>query len=38
MVFVHGTGKTGALTQKDYLAQILEAHIQLILEAFAAFH
>ena len=36
MIFVHGRDKTGALTQKDYLAQILEAHIQPILEAFAA--
>jgi len=36
LVFVHSTGKTGVLTQKDYLAQILERHIQPVLEAFAA--
>jgi hypothetical protein len=35
LIFVHGTGKTGALKQSDYLAQILEPHIQSILETFA---
>jgi transposase len=35
LIFVHGSGKKGALTQKDYLSQVLE-HIQPILEAFAA--
>jgi len=34
LIFVHGSGKKGALTQKDYLAQVL-SRIQLILEAFA---
>jgi hypothetical protein len=36
LVFVKGTGKKGAFKQKDYLAQVLEAYIQPILEAFAA--
>ena len=35
MIFVHGTGKSGALTQSDYLAQVLEPYIQSILETFA---
>jgi len=35
LVFVKGSGKRGAFTQKDYLVQILEAHLQPILEAFA---
>jgi DDE superfamily endonuclease/Transposase len=35
LIFVHGSGKKGALTQKDYLAQVL-SRIQPILEAFAA--
>jgi transposase len=35
LVFVHRTGKTGALKQVDYLAQVLEPHIRPILEAFA---
>jgi hypothetical protein len=34
LIFVHGSGKKGALTQKDYLAQVL-SRIQPILEAFA---
>src|SRR6266487_3590379 len=36
LLFIHGSGKTGAFTQKDYLTQILQSHIQPILEAFAA--
>jgi hypothetical protein len=36
LLFIHGSGKTGAFTQKDYLAQVLQPHIQPILEAFAA--
>jgi len=35
LIFVCGSSKTGALTQKDYLAQILKPHIQGILKAFA---
>ena len=35
LIFVHGTGKVGALKQVDYLAQVLEPHIRPILEAFA---
>jgi hypothetical protein len=35
LIFVHSSGKKGALMQKDYLSQVLE-HIQPILEAFAA--
>jgi hypothetical protein len=27
LIFLHGSGKIGAFTQKDYLAQILEPHI-----------
>ena len=36
MIFLHGSGKTGAFVQTDYLAQILEAQLTPILEAFAA--
>jgi hypothetical protein len=36
LLFIHGFGKKGAFTQKDYLAQVLAPHIQPILEAFAA--
>ena len=36
LLFIHGSGKIGAFCQTDYLAQILEAHLQPILEAFAA--
>jgi len=36
LIFVHGSGKTGALVQTDYLAQVLEPYIRPILEAFAA--
>ena len=36
LIFIHGSGKKGAFTQKDYLSQFLAAHIQPILEAFAA--
>ena len=35
MLFVHGSGKTGALTQKDYLAQVLASYIKGIIHAFA---
>jgi len=33
-VFLDGSGKKGAFTQKDYLAQILTPHIESILEDF----
>jgi transposase len=36
LIFIHGTGKSGAFKQTDYLAQILQTHLQPILEAFAA--
>jgi hypothetical protein len=36
LLFIEGTGKSGAFKQVDYLAQILKPHIQGILEAFAA--
>jgi transposase len=36
LIFIHGSGKNGAFNQKDYLSQVLAAHIQPILEAFAA--
>lgn len=36
LLFLKGSGKTGAFTQRDYLSQILEPHIRPILEAFAA--
>jgi hypothetical protein len=36
LFFLRSTGKSGAFKQMDYLTQILEGHIQLILEAFAA--
>jgi transposase len=35
ILFIGGTGKSGAFKQVDYLAQVLEPHIQAILEAFA---
>jgi len=35
LIFIDGTGKSGAFKQVDYLTQILEPHIQAILEAFA---
>jgi hypothetical protein len=35
LLFVHGSGKTGALTQKDYLTQVLAPHIKGIIHAFA---
>ncbi|KAF4626630.1 hypothetical protein G7Y89_g11531 [Cudoniella acicularis] len=35
LVFIKGTGKSSALKQIDYLAQVLEPHIRPILEAFA---
>jgi len=34
LVFLKGSGKTGAFTQKDYLAQILMPYIEPILEDF----
>jgi hypothetical protein len=36
LIFLYGSGKTGAFIQIDYLAQILEAHLIPILEAFIA--
>jgi hypothetical protein len=36
LIFIHGSGKSGAFVQTDYLAQIFKAHIQPIPEAFAA--
>ena len=36
LIFIRGTGKSGAFKQTDYLAQVLQAHLQPILEAFAA--
>jgi hypothetical protein len=36
LLFIDGTGKRGAFKQVDYLCQILEPHIQSIIEAFAA--
>jgi hypothetical protein len=36
LIFIHGSGKKGAFTQKDYLSQVLALYIQPILEAFAA--
>jgi hypothetical protein len=36
LLFIDGTGKRGAFKQIDYLSQILEPHIQSIIEAFAA--
>jgi hypothetical protein len=36
LIFVHGSGKSGALMQKDYLAQVLAPHIESIVHAFAA--
>jgi transposase len=36
LIFVNGSGKGGALNQKDYLTQVLEPYIQSILETFAA--
>jgi hypothetical protein len=37
LVFVKGSGKRGAFTQKDYLSQILTPHIKSILEDFGAY-
>ena len=34
LIFIDSTGKSGAFKQVDYLTQILEPHIQTILEAF----
>jgi transposase len=36
LIFVHGSGKKGAFTQKDYLAQVLAPHLEGIVNAFAA--
>jgi len=36
LIFIQGSGKSGAFVQRNYLAQVLEAHLQPILEAFAA--
>ena len=36
LLFIDGTGKRGAFKQVDYLSQVLQPHIQGILEAFAA--
>jgi hypothetical protein len=35
LLFVRGSGKKGAFTQKDYLSQVLAPYIEGILEAFA---
>ncbi len=34
LLFLNGSGKKGAFTQKDYLTQILSPYIESILEAF----
>lgn len=36
LIFVHGSGKKGAFTQKDYLSEVLALHIKGIMEAFIA--
>jgi hypothetical protein len=36
LVNIHGTGKNGAFTQTDYLAQVLEPYIQGFLAAFGS--
>ena len=36
LVFIQGSGKNGAFTQKDYLAQVLKPHIQSMLADFGA--
>jgi hypothetical protein len=36
LIFVYGIGKIVALKQVDYLSQVLEPYIHLILEVFAA--
>ena len=36
LVFIEGTGKSGAFTQVDYLAQILKPHIEHFIEDFAS--
>ena len=35
LIFIHGSGKSNARKQVDYLSQVLELYIRLILEAFA---
>jgi hypothetical protein len=36
LIFLHGSSKSKAFVQTDYLAQILETYLRLIIEAFAA--
>jgi hypothetical protein len=36
LVFIDGSSKKGAFTQKDYLAQVLFLHVESILEDFGA--
>jgi hypothetical protein len=36
LIFVHGSGKRGTFTQKDYLAQVLIPYLEGIINAFAA--
>jgi transposase len=36
LIFLHGSGKSGAFVQTDYLEQVLKAQLTPILEAFAA--
>jgi hypothetical protein len=36
LLFIYGSSKKGAFTQKDYLTQVLETHLTPILEAFTA--
>ena len=35
LIFIHGTGKSGAFKQKDYLVQVLVPYIEGIVHAFA---
>ena len=36
LVFIKGSGKSGAFTQADYLAQVLKPHIDQFIETFSA--
>ncbi|PMD23503.1 hypothetical protein NA56DRAFT_569102, partial [Hyaloscypha hepaticicola] len=36
LIFIHGSGKRGAFTQKDYLAQVLAPYLESIVNVFAA--
>jgi len=36
LIFIHGSGKSGAFVQRDYLEQVLAPHIEGIVHAFAA--